>query len=455
MLTLVLALAIVFGALRLPELVRGAWVWYSGCPHPIELAVLSSPEGLVPATKLTEQYEQWTAEGNHGCPDVRMSVDASSMEKTREALRAGWSGDHLRDVGPRPDLWLAYSASEVDKFKTTETGRTVIAEDYSVASSPLVLGITGSAAVEAQDGRQQNMTWAEWLQQNPNVVRPDPSTSPTGEVATAVLYGLEQPVDGAAARAIEQQIGRSLDQDDYPLTGNSLEILCRHRRLPTPGSAVIVSEQALVRFNTDAPLGGKCPTAERPPSEEGRLQAFYPSDTRSLDYRFVRFNWAYPAQKRAAAAFGRWLTSDEGKNALVEAGLRPPRFAISEPLSERNGVSPGAIVNHDPIGPEVLRTAMERYDRAHRPGRVLLTLDSSGSMAAPADLGRSRFEVAGQGARRALELMGERDEIGVRFFPDGEPVPIGPRDDLVGGVPHRELIATTLDQTEPKGNTPL
>ncbi len=449
-LTLVLALAIGSGVPRLPELGESVWIRYFGCPHPIELAVLSSPDGLAPARKLAERYEQWTAKRNYGCPTVSTYVYATSTGETREALTAGWSAEHLRNVGPRPDLWLPDSGAEVDKLKATDIDKTLIAEDYPVASSPLVLGIASSTVVKAQ----RSLTWTKWLQQVRDVVRPDPSTSPMGEVATAVLYGVEQPVDGAGARAIELQIGQSLDRDGYPL-GNGLEILCRHRQLITPRSAVIVSEQALVQFNVGAPLGGKCATAERRRPEDGDLQAFYPSDTRSLDYWFVRFTWGYPAQKQEAGDFGKWLTSADGMKALVEAGLRPPGFAVSEPLSEPNGVLPGAIVNRDPIGPDALGTAMKLYESAHRPGRVLLALDTSGSMAAPADTGRSRFDVASQGARRALDLMGNRDEFGLRFFPGGESVPIGLRDDLVGGVPRREVTTTTLDQTTPKGNTPL
>ena len=45
-----------------------------GCEHPTELSVLTSPDGLEPATMLTSGFEQATAVGNFGCPTVNMYV---------------------------------------------------------------------------------------------------------------------------------------------------------------------------------------------------------------------------------------------------------------------------------------------------------------------------------------------------------------------------------------------
>ncbi|MGH3916648.1 MAG: vWA domain-containing protein [Pseudonocardiaceae bacterium] len=458
-LTLLLALAIGFGASRLSDLGQSARVQLAGCPHPTQLRVLTSPDGLDPVRMLAGEYEKWTEERNHGCPSVSVHVYAASAKDTRSALSAGWSTKGYLTVGPRPDLWLADSGSAVGDIDSSSNSGITILDKYRVASSPIVLGMSDSIAAQALADRRQLPTWAELRKEDflhKSLVRPDPRTSATGEVATALLYGIEQPVDGAEARKIEQRIGRSLDDGGYQL-GNSLQLLCRHRQLATSGSAsgsiVVVSEQALVRFNKGDPLGGKCATAAPEAVGDHILRAFYPLDTRALDYWFIRFS-SYPAQQEDAARFRSWLTGDEGKQALVGAGLRPPSFPVNEPLSEPYGVQPGAKFTNESIGPEVLNSAIQLYDEAYRPGRVLLALDASGSMAAAIGNGETRFEVVAEGAKQALGLMGVRDEFGLRFFPAGESVPIGPLG-RADGISRQEATDTALSRTAPNGNTPL
>jgi Mg-chelatase subunit ChlD len=218
---------------------------------------------------------------------------------------------------------------------------------------------------------------------------------------------------------------------------------------------LIVSEQAVVRYNRGDPLGAGC-GSETTPSRNGLLLAFYPSDTRALEHRFVRFGRADSPQDRQAEAFGRWLAGDEGRRALEEIGLRPPGSAVDGPLTWLNGVLPQASFKPDQLAAADLDKALQLYSSAQRPGRLLLALDSSGSMGAD-----SRFEVAAQGVVRALDRMGERDEFGLWIFPNDsgtsarKVVPIGLRDVLVGGVHRQQAIQAALDQVQPAGNTPL
>jgi len=239
-------------------------------------------------------------------------------------------------------------------------------------------------------------------------------------------------------------------------------MLCRERELTPPRNSMIVSEQAVLRFNTGAPLGGRCAAGTGRLSSQEQLKAFYPSDTRGLDIRFARLSWSDASQGRAAARFGDWLVSDDGQQTLLAVGLRPNGVTIRDPLSEQNGVLPGATVKDDPVPLEALRAAMRQYDLAHRQGRVLLALDASGSMGAAVDNGQTRFTVAGEGVRRAIELMGQHDEFGLWLFASGrvgaaiqEPVPIGPRDGPVNGVSRRDAAVAALSRTTPAGGTPL
>ncbi|MDG4802401.1 VWA domain-containing protein [Micromonospora sp. WMMD980] len=100
--------------------------------------------------------------------------------------------------------------------------------------------------------------------------------------------------------------------------------------------------------------------------------------------------------------------------------------------------------------------ALGVYLRAHRPGRVLVALDASGSMREPSeDRRRSRFDVAVDGVGRALERVGGRDEFGLRTFStlaanSRSIVPLGPPGAAVAGG-----LRAAVARIRPSGDTPL
>lgn len=438
----------------------------AGCEHATELRVLTSPEQLEPARLLADRYQH--SAQRSGCASVHLYVFALPTKQVREALAAAHWPDSALRAAPQPDVWLADSAREVAKVRTAlasvEGG--IIAEDVPVAWSPIVLGGPAATADELH-GRLPGHPWTELFQAtthlNWDVVRPDPANSPAGESGTALLYGGGTVIDPALAHLIEQRLGVSLDRDKYPL-GGSLDVLCRYRQLDGPRrTAVVISEQALVRFNHGDPLGDTCATPTGQRGVDDLLLAYYPSDTRSLDFQFVRFGWSAPAQRDAAVAFGKWLTGEDGAQALKDVGLRPRGFTAGGLLTPRNGMQPATFIR-DPVPNGVLDAAMAAHRTAQRRTRVLLALDSSGSMSALAGAGQgSRFDAASRGVVGALKLMGEQDEFGLSVFPADpagseirqEVVTIGPRDGLVGTRPRRLATKAALSDIRPAGNTPL
>jgi Ca-activated chloride channel homolog len=437
-------------------------VWFrvdrliNGCPVPTELRVLTTPEGRDPTRELADAYEQATATRDHGCRTVNVHVYATDTASARSALAGEWSIDALRDVGPRPDVWLPDSTLQVEELLTLAKGITVpIVERRTVAWSPIVVGIPRSVA---DPNERHGIPWSRLLDRSARLkgglVRPDPAISPAGQIATTAIYG--DATVNASRRDIEQNIERSLDGGGYPLDDASA-VLCRHRMraerdsADAPMVAVIASEQALVRFNRGATLGGACAIPQDRAADI--LLAFYPSETPALDHPFVRFDWdGRPLPQTAAATdLGQWLATDDGKRALISVGLRPPGgYTVSEPLSNDNGVLPGAVF--DRLAPEVgkVTTATGEYTKARRPGRVLLALDASGSMQQPTRSGDTRLSAAKKGIRSALNLMGNRDELGLWAFPPGgrEVAPIG-------GVSRRQATEASLDGIQARGNTPL
>ena len=470
---LALILAITLGRPALDRLK----VEFFGCDKPpVELTALSSPNGLGPALKLAASYERSTAASNHGCPTANVYVYAVPEETARQALSNGWRPDSiegtkpLRDVGPRPDVWLPDSSLEINRLDSTGRNTQIESNEY-IASSPLVIGISASAL--PPEMQRRGMSWPALFDQETmldrGVVRPDPSTSLVGIVSTAVLYGKD--LDGTGRwksqepvldpRTIEQRIGRALDREQYPL-GDEMDLLCRHQQLADPRTAVIVSEQQLIRFNEGERLGGECGSAEFT-SQRNQLVPLYPASTPSLDHRVVRFRWSEPKQAEKASDFASWFTSEEGRNTLASVALRP-----AEPLflgvHDHGGDS---AWEGDPVyiasNAAVMNETLEEHKIAQRRGRVLVALDVSGSMRAVAGQNsQSRFDIVSQSIQDALLSMSDRDEIGLSVFPGDatgltarQVVPLGARDELLGPVTRTQAIIDELRRITPSGNTPL
>jgi Mg-chelatase subunit ChlD len=435
------------------DLVHGVSVRFLGCPPATQLRVVANPETLTTARQLGGAYERWTAAEDHGCPAVDVYVYAATSEELRQRVRTGdgWSDESgaLRELGPRPDVWLAATSQELAGLGDA------VAASTPVAVSPVVLAVPETA----DPGPDRRARWAELFarlsDQGGGVVRADPGTTELGLLATALLYG-QNGQDGAASPQqlapveVERRIARALDEGGFPLT-DTLGLLCRHRTLGSQ-AAVVASEQQVVRFNRGEPLGESCLSRAAEPE---RLVALYPSDSANLDHHVVRLSWSEPPQEQAATGFGEWLRSDPGRGAIVATGLRPVGpYPVGAALTTP-GIDPGALAAAGPLPAERWNPTSGAYDAAQRRGRVIFALDTSGSMAAAGPEG-PRSVVAADAVAAALQRMGPRDQFGLWFFPDAagsgpvEAVPVGPSD------PARLAAALQLlAGVQPGGNTPL
>jgi hypothetical protein len=450
-----------------PRMIDGVERWWRGCERPAAVRVLTSAEQLGAARQLAGDYESVTAAANDGCPTAELYVYAARPADAREAVGSGWTNGALLRIGPRPDVWLPDATADIDAARDAAARFAVpvpIDEQRTIAASPVVLGLPAGAVPADLADRRHGLTWRQlWdevVRRGWDVLRPDPSISGAGALATASLYAGIQ-ADPAAARAVEQRIERSLDAGGFPL-GDGAELLCRKRAGDPHRAAVLGTEQALVRFNQ----GLGCGLDQGPPDAEQALVAFYPTDTLGLDHPFVRLGWDATAATTSAAArdFGGWLRGEEGQRALLRTALRPPPlFAVAEPLTERFGAHAGVVFDRRPPAAGTLTAALRRYAQARRPGRIVLALDVSGSMRTPVDRGgTTRFHVAREGVARALELMSGRDEFGLWVFPAAggdsgtrEIVPLGRADAPVSGLPRKKATVDRLAGIGPAGGTPL
>jgi hypothetical protein len=457
----VLTAVLAFGVPPALGLARGISTNIVGCSPATELRVVASPETVTTARQLASAYERWTGVENYDCPTVDIYVYSGPTDEIGERIRrgTGWldESDALREIGPQPDIWLATTSHELAGLTAPTAASTPIAESTPIAFSPVVLAVPDAVADREADQRGR---WAELFgrltEQDVDIIRADPDSTELGLLSTALLYGLSGQ-DGSASpqqlapAEVERRVAASLDEGGFPLT-DAPGLLCRHRLLGSQ-AAVIASEQQVVRFNLGDPLGDSCLSRTDQP---GRLRALYPSDTRGLDHQFVRLSWSDPPQEQAAAAFGAWLRSDPGREAIVRTGLRPVGPFTVGPTLTTIGIDPGAVPTMEPVPTGPWDGATAAHDLAGRRGRVLFALDTSGSMATAGPEGTTRSTVAAAAVSAALRRMGPRDEFGLWFFPDGlgtghvEAVPLGPPE-----TARLDAAQQSLDGVRPAGNTPL
>ncbi|MFC8618702.1 trypsin-like peptidase domain-containing protein [Micromonospora purpureochromogenes] len=472
-----------------------------GCAGPVELRVAAAPDDLVTYQAVAAAYESWTAARAGGCRTTNVFVYPAAPREMAQGLQLGWSesagrpategdpgmpGWYPADVGPRPDAWFPGAEMPSQQVLNLTTVR-----DYlTVARSPLVLAVPRALVDPARDDadRQRSLSWPELFakaSRGPGeapmvtasgrrvtgtgwqVVRPDPAVSPEARMVDVALY------DGAPDTAwirqqVEQPLEAAQDERGFPL-GSLAAVLCRQRQLAADPSApappaVVTTEQALVQFNLGERLGDGCVERGRPASGRA-LVAFYPELTPGVDHRLVLLRWPdslqSPAARAAADDLRRWLTGP-GRDELLARGFRVPgRDGTGPALTEENGVLPGWLLDNpqwelvDGSDALALNTADQRYREARRPARVLLALDTSGSMLAEAGRG-TRFDVAVDGIAASLRRLGGRDEVGVWAFSTAYRGSAGRLREVGRADRARdEALVARLRRTVPAGDTPL
>ncbi|MGW4460765.1 caspase, EACC1-associated type [Micromonospora sp. NPDC004704] len=484
---LVAALAFVLAvALGVPTLDAAAagQVWLATCPPASQLRVLTTPEGYVPTRQLAEAFELDTARDNFDCPEIRVLVYAEPRGQTVTALGRGWSDDDRQRIGPRPDVWLPDSTVELrlaeEEAETTGTALPVVtAEVRSVASTPLVLGVADRQVVPAGSVEGLPLTGASWPKLLDSleslgwgVIAPDPAAT-VGELARLALYtaAAGDPERGVAPKTplrVERYVGNSYDRAGYPPEADIARLLCVPERNARENVAFVLTEQSLARFNQGAALGTTCAGSPQKLPASDQLKALYPASTPVLDHPFVRLAWDNLSAQQTSAArrFGAWLDTAAGRSALTAIGLRPPEAEPGSeaeplaPISTEYGVQPGAGITAMAVAPEQLRSTRDTYAEVHRPGRVLVALDASGSMTARGPDDRRLWDSAVGGVTDSVSLMGPRDSFGVWSF-QGEGtggirrlVPIA-RPDGTAGEKTRTATSAGLATVTPGGPAPL
>ncbi|HLU28987.1 MAG TPA: vWA domain-containing protein [Glycomyces sp.] len=436
-LSLSVALVLALVAFFLPQLRE---LVHPECDDPVELTVLLPVDGAFGFGEAVAAFnEQYTDDS--GCKRANVTAYSAPWPDVQKALELGWEVDEelgadderfgfapQRDVGPRPDLWLAESAAQIDLAETLLSGAGddgVLDADRAapIGTTPLVVAVPDQVyETESPPGDGvldedlPDLVQRLGDHHGLSVVRSDPTLSYSALLSLEYLYGNGSDAVGVQ---IEKQLARAAEDIGLGLPGTDTDMLCKLTELSSsgPGTAFLTTERALSQHNRGDPLGEGCPLKRGSRSGYAPL---YLEGVGGLDYRTARLHWEdLWAERRSevAADLTDWLAGEHEAWSPELMGVRGNDYVGAE--------LEGGLrfdLNHhapvEPLGASAIGALLDSYSESRVPTNVLLAIDKSLSMGTQiSGEGRNRFELAAEGVRAALQNLSPRDAAGLWTFP--------------------------------------
>jgi Ca-activated chloride channel family protein len=451
------------------------------------LQVSASSEKAALLKRLAGEYAK-TKRSFAGGKCAAVTVTSAASGASTDALSRGWNTE--RDGGPVPDVWTPASSSWVrllehrltsaDKPALVPTGTL-----QSVARTPLVLAMPKPMA-QALGWPDKQIGWTDLLglardprgwgaKNHPEwgafkLGKTNPHFSTSGLNATIGTYyaATGRSSDLAAADLTDPQVlkfvtgveSSVVHYGDTTLTflSNLAEADARGEGLSYI-SAVAVEEKSVWDYNQGNPTGDPAMDGKgkRPKTP---LVAVYPKEGTLLsDNPYVVLTTASAAKKAAAADFLAYLRSPGPQKEFGARAFRNFDGTPGSAVTTGNGMLPQAkFTTISPPAPAVLDGVEKSWDSLRKRARVLLVLDTSGSMSESVKGGGSRLELAQKAARQAVTEFAPNDEVGLWTFSTGktladvpwvEQVPVGPLSSTGA------TIRKKIDGLSPQGGTAL
>jgi hypothetical protein len=358
------------------------------CDEPVSVEVAAAPS-IAPA--VSRMAAGVPPDTGGGC--FRLTVTGTGSADVVARLAA--------PDGAIPHAWIPESTWWLRRAGSAAGGgRGVPATGTTVASSPVVLAVTGQVAAEFVPPGPP-LGWQALLD-------PDEDARP---------LGLPDPTGDPVGLSGVLEIRRIAGQSDSPGPDNA-EMLRRLSRIAAPAGADLLS-----RVGGDAPdsLQGAVVSEQEALGYNARgdaepLVPVYPDpSTPGLDHPFVVLPGAGDVP-RAVAERLRSALVDDGAGALAAVGLRT---AAGTPV--RDGT---AVVAPAPLPPPAtVDTALRGWAGVNLSARLLNVIDVSGSMAARAGRGQTRLSATVAAGGRLIGLLRDTTEVSVWRFAselDGE-----------------------------------
>ncbi len=360
----------------------------AGCVARPSVTVIAAQE-IAP---VVAQIARHAADDERACYRVRVVTRESAA--VVESLA-------VSDDGDRPDVWIPESTMWLWRAQDAAVWE-VPATGTSIASSPVVLGVTETVAADL-GWPEERPGWGQVIGPAASglaVGFPDPARDPVG---VSTLLELDELVadapDPGTARTVAM---RALSRNTVPRQEDLFN------RLPggvmAPVEAFPTSENALLRHNAEP---GAVP-----------LVAVYPEDgVPALDFPFVVLPGTAADTRSAAEGFLDRLLTQESADLLADAGFRTPDGAA---LRDRSGDrrTAGERMTPAPLrGSAEVERVLAAWAGVNLSGRLRVLLDVSGSMADPVPgTGRSRMALTVDAAVAGLALFKPTTKLGMWVF---------------------------------------
>jgi Ca-activated chloride channel family protein len=439
------------------------------------------------AALLTQIAKDWNGTKVDGrCAQV--SVVSKASGGAAVALARGWN--EAVD-GPRPDVWspAASSWTQLLRQKTTALDKPdLIGPDRlpSIVNTPLVIAMPKPMAL-ALGWPRKALGWSDVyrLAQNPRgwasvgqpygaftlgKTNPNFSTSglnatigtyvaATGTSSDLTLDNLRDPKVQAYAKAVE---GAVVHYGDTTLTFlSNLQKADDHGQGLSYISAVAVEEKSVWDYNQGNPSGDPT-TLGKHAKPHTPLVAIYPKEGTLLSdspYAVLKADWVTDNVRDAANAFLKELQGKKAQQRFSDAAFRDSSDRPGDLITQDNGLlanEPKLVLS--PPAPKVLAQVETLWNQQRKPARVLLVIDTSGSMGDDAGNGSSKLDTAKTAALHALDQFGPNDDVALWSFSsrlNDDPEPYRPLVPFRTIGSNKTALRAAISALSPGGGTAL
>ena len=448
------------------------WVTARCGGTPVELSIAASPDQADVVQGLAKKWEDQAPEINGRCAEI--TVRAEQSAKVASSLTTNWKAD---SNDPRTDVWMPDSSVWIDSAGVRADIKPMVSGQRSrVASSPVVMAmpkpmaealgwpnklISWSNLAKARIG---GVTWAKyqhpsWGQLQIGVGNPQASFAALGTLLSVADADGDNTVTKPElsnafllARAVSMEATTSdafiANMKKVTNTGVGLK-----------GSGPFpATERQVAAYDNSNP---KVPLVAINP-DEGTVMADYP-------YLVIKADWVDSTRQQVAAEFLTYLQSDSSQKVYGQAGFRDAgqstRFSLG--LDAELGMGgQSATATRDLPGIQAINQTVGYWTALGREANLLAVIDTSGSMAEPAQDGSgTRLQVVQQACLQANAFFSPKSIVGSWKFStnlDGtkdykQMVPLGPvGGTLPDGTPRRRALdAAIYSDLTPQGSTGL